>query len=584
MIQPTVVQPAPVGPAVPRARAGAVVQPTVLSPAVPAATRVSRPEDGTTRYLCAAAHRYPEISDAFIKAFLLDEQRAVPPSPGLDTAAVLRDAVAARTRRRRRDALVLAMLGVLALLAPVAAALWLILGLVSGAGRAGGGRTARRIGGVASATTAGLLVVGAPVLVATVGFGTVPAFLGTAAAAALAGGILLVLGADQISLHRLVYQRFQAGQFEPDHRNARDAWERGIRGLGHARFQAQLDRFAAADEYSSQAANKADVIVHRGPSPFIGSGLPLQTQTIALPLEADPARPQGTTDINVTDLHAHVAAALVSLSSATSLVPGLRLEGILHREQVLIPADELIVNLRTQLGSAALKSLDQPPARHVSIRVARTLAEQPLEWARYYSCFRVESWNRDLATTCYFYAGTDQQLLYLELTHCILPPVMSEFQEIDYVVEFGDGPVCETAREFLRLPVTAWSRLKSLAHPMTAHKQRGRGVDPDRYGASMSLREHVAGKNDAKPPSHFLRADATRYVKIVDTKLFTAVGDYLKHCGYDVAEFQRAVRTTINQNSINISGGNFTATNFSAGSGNNSTTTNTPNAGGSQNP
>lgn len=577
---PSVVAPAPTGGAVVNpTRAGAVVQPPVKSPLVPTGPRTSRPEDGTTRYLCAAAHRHSEFSDGVIEGFLLDEVRAVPPSPGLDSAAVLRDAVAARARRRRRDALVLAQFALLALLAPIGALLWVAVGLVSARNRPTGGQGRRRIGGVLETAAAAALLVAVPVATATIGFGTMPTFIGATASALLTAGILLVLGADQFAVHRLVRERFQAGEFEPDFRDARDGWERGMRSLGHARFQAQLDRFAAADEHGAQAANHADVIVHRGPSPFIGAGLPLETQSIALPLEADPARPQGTTDINVTDLHAHVAAALVSLSSASSLVPGMRLEGILHREQVLIPTAGLIANMRSSLGAAALKALDQPPARHVSFRAARTLAEHPLEWARYYSCFRVESWNRDLATTCYFYAGTDQQMLYLELTHCILPPITSAFQEIDYVVEFGEGPVCGTARELLRLPVTVLARLSSLARRMAPHKQRGRGVDPDRYGASLSLREHVVG--DTKPPSYFLKSDATRYVKIVDTKLFTAVGDYLKRCGYDVAEFQRAVRTTITQNNVNIAGGNFTASNFQAGSGNTATT----NAGGgSQHP
>ena len=298
----------------------------------------------------------------------------------------------------------------------------------------------RNVGHVVVPVLAAAVAVAVPVVsfvAAATGFGLVPAAVAGTSSAVLTLAILAVLGADQFVLHRLVHQCFQAGRFVPDHRNAPDAWERKFRSLGHGRYEKQLQRVADADEYGPLAATHADVIVHRGPSPFIGAGLPLETQTIALPLEPDPSRPQGPADIRVVDLHTHVAAALVSLSSASSLVPGLRLEGILHREQVLIPVDGLMVNLRTALGSAALKGLDHPPARHVSLRAARSLAEHPLEWARYYSCFRVESWNRDLATTCYLYAGTDQQMLYLELTHCILPPISPGFQDIDYVVDFG---------------------------------------------------------------------------------------------------------------------------------------------------
>ncbi|MGH3839116.1 MAG: hypothetical protein ACRDSF_25975, partial [Pseudonocardiaceae bacterium] len=66
--------------------------------------------DGTTRYLCAAAHLDEEFCDEAIAEFLVEPVRAIPPSPGVDSAAVLREAVAAQTRRRIRDGLLLALL------------------------------------------------------------------------------------------------------------------------------------------------------------------------------------------------------------------------------------------------------------------------------------------------------------------------------------------------------------------------------------------------------------------------------------------------------------------------------------------
>ncbi|MGH3702424.1 MAG: hypothetical protein ACRDQY_23830, partial [Pseudonocardiaceae bacterium] len=71
--------------------------------------------DGTTRYLCAAAHLDEEFCDKAITEFLVEPVRAIPPSPGVDSTAVLREAVAAQTRRRIRDALLLALLGLLAI-------------------------------------------------------------------------------------------------------------------------------------------------------------------------------------------------------------------------------------------------------------------------------------------------------------------------------------------------------------------------------------------------------------------------------------------------------------------------------------
>ena len=67
----------------------------------------------------------------------------------------------------------------------------------------------------------------------------------------------------------------------------------------------------------------------------------------------------------------------ITVNVMSSLFAGARTDRMLHREQVLIPTDGLMANLRTSLGAAALKDRDQPPARHVSLSAARTLAEQP---------------------------------------------------------------------------------------------------------------------------------------------------------------------------------------------------------------
>ena len=572
-----VTRPAPTRPVAtppPTARPLAVPPTTTLGPrgGATVATRgaLAAPEDGTTRYLCAAVHRRDAFTDSIIEEFLIERQRAAPPSPGLDSAAVLRDAVAARARRRARDAALLGLLALLTIVAPAGILLWLVAGLVFGRPRPAGGTVRRHVIGVFQPAAAAAMVVAVPAVSAVSGLGLLGGFPAAASATLLTLGALAVLGADEFAVHRLVRERFQAGEFLPDYRNSPVAWERRLRGLGHARYQAELDRAAAADEYGPHAAGRADVIVHRGRSPFIGAGLALETQTIALPLDPDPNRPQGPDPISVVELHEHVARALDTVNVTSSLFAGARTNRMLHREQVLIPTDGLAANLRTSLGAAALKDRDQPPARHVSLAAARTLAEQPQEWARYYSCFRVESWNRDLATSCYFYAGTDQQMIYLELTHCVLPPITESFQDIDYVVEFGQGPVCATAREFLRLPTTVSTRLRTVLTRLQPRIRRARGFVPEYYGAHRSLREHVAP--DARPSLYFLQRDATKYIKIVDTKLFRAVGDYLQQHGYDVVEFQRAVRTTIQNNSVNISGGNFKgATAMSAG--NNTTVT-----------
>src|ERR1700759_1246406 len=86
--------------------------------------------DNTTRYLCAAAQLNEAYADSAIREFLVEPLRAIPPTPGVDTTAVLREAVASRARRRIRDAVVLALLVVLLFTDPVLFLPWLVFALV----------------------------------------------------------------------------------------------------------------------------------------------------------------------------------------------------------------------------------------------------------------------------------------------------------------------------------------------------------------------------------------------------------------------------------------------------------------------
>lgn len=84
--------------------------------------------DDTTRYLCAAAHLDDGFADGAVKEYLVEPTRPVPDSPGLDAAAVLAEAVAARTRRKIRDiALIVLMLGFLFLAAIPVLVGWIVL-------------------------------------------------------------------------------------------------------------------------------------------------------------------------------------------------------------------------------------------------------------------------------------------------------------------------------------------------------------------------------------------------------------------------------------------------------------------------
>lgn len=411
---------------------GGSARPVPSPPHTPSPPRAQR--DATTRYLCAAAHRDRAYCDAAIAEFLVEPVRAIPPTPGVDSAAVLRDAVAARARRRIRDAVLLLLLIVQAYVSPSALVLWLVVALVVSvfiSGRAISGSAAgRRLDAgsllssvvdeglargrrkvvtlLAAAVIVVLGIVLLPQLLGSLGlYGVLPNDRSGTLPSILLGLVALaVIGVDEFTVHRLVYSSFSPTQFMADARNARSDWERTVRTLGHTSFRAALARIAVADEHGTPQPGQADVVVHRGFSPFIGAGDPIRGQLIALPLEpsdeddGESAESEEPRPISVVELQKHVAAAVGELRSSSSLGPGRRLEYLTQHEQVLMAADLLLTNLDNQPQPAVLPDLHHAPATHLPIPAARYLADVPQEWARYYRCFRIEAWDRDLTTSC----------------------------------------------------------------------------------------------------------------------------------------------------------------------------------------
>jgi hypothetical protein len=528
--------------------------------------------DNTTRYLCAAAQLSEVYANTAIREFLVEPLRAIPPAPGVDTTSVLREAVAARARRRIRDGVLLILLGVLLFANPVVFVPWLVFALVL-ALLLGRFVISRR-----SAIIAVVVVVIGAVIVSAlgaVGFAAFAIFSSLGSSSSSSSGrypggysgsypsgsdtssgsgfltadliltlllllaIVAVVAVDEFAVHYLVFNRFRRTDFLADGRTSPHEWERRLRGLGLPTFHLPLHRVAATDQ-ADPRADEADVVVHRGFSPFIGAGLPVHGQVIALPLEPSDVD-EVPEPISVTGLHDHVTAAINRLRSTSTLGPGRRLEELVRREQVLIPADRLVIDHRTV--PEILPTLDHAPTSRIGTEQARSLADAAVEWARYYNCYRVEAWDRDLTTSCYVHAGTDQKMLFLEWQFFALLPIMPGFRAID---EYRDpllAPVKSALVELLVLPATIVRRLVSVFRRFKPLKQGVNEVMPAKYGADRSLREFAQAD---RVQSYFQDVDVERYVRIIDSTLFRAVGEYLQDRGYSVVEFMKLADPQVN--------------------------------------
>ena len=516
--------------------------------------------DGTTRYLCAAAHLDPAFADAAIAEHLVERTRAIAPSPGVDSAAVLRDAVAARARCRLRDTVLIVLLLAALVTSPQAVVAWLIVGLVAtvlvpGTGDASRWRT----------LVTGVVVVLVMGFLATVGMNLLylsglDVSLGGDAQLVvlllLAAAVAAVCLLDEALVDGLVRDRFRPSQFAPAVA-LRHGWERTVRSFGTGPWEADLERVAKADEQGRRARGQADVIVYRERVPFVGSGRIVEDHVVALPLTpgtGSDGEPLTPTPFVASELHAYVASVVEGLRESGSLSPARRLSAMTVREQVLVPAERLVTNLHRQPHPPVLPGLGGPPVTHLPVEEIRHLADRPEEWARYYRCFRVEAWDRDLATSTYFAAGVDSRMLYLEWTHCLLRPLKEQYRRIDRTPRVG--PILRGLFAAVALPVTAFERLGRVVHVFRPLPQRQGEVVPDRYGAGTSLRELAS---DRRTQDFFQDADAIRYVRIIERALFRAVGRFLEERGYSVVDFMEAAKASIiTNNSVSVTGGHIT--------------------------
>jgi hypothetical protein len=519
--------------------------------------------DGPTRYLCAAAHLDPEFADAAIGEYLIEPTRAVPSSVGVDSAAVLRDAVAARFRRRVRDGVLLALALLFVVTSPALALLWLVVSV------------SVALTGAAKRALSGILIIVAVGAVALIlAFTLIPsltfllyAWLDSSSSIAVLLtmflGVLIVgvLLTDELIVTDLTRSRFLSGQFVADAK-ARPGWELFLRTLGHAQFEHQLTRVADTDRRRG-AQGQTEVTVYRGWRPFLGAGVPIHDRAYPLPLKPAESDEDGggmadPRAFTVLELQNYLAGALADLRSSQSLVPSRRFSQLSICERVFIPVEQLIRNRNSPNMPPVLDDLGYPPMSHLPSQEARWLADAPQESARYYQCFAVEAWDRDLIVSCFVTAGTDNSTLYLEWTHCVLFPVDQRYRGIDEPDEFG--PIQRALQLAVGFPASLLGRLASVMHRFRPIRERRGVIVPARYGASFSLRERAAQE---KAHNYFQDADALRYMAVLEQALFRATGKFLEAHGYSVRDVLDIAKQNVTHFTTNIA--NSTLNNSAVG-------------------
>jgi hypothetical protein len=246
------------------------------------------------------------------------------------------------------------------------------------------------------------------------------------------------------------------------------------------------------------------------------------------------------TPFNVLDIYDYVKAHLSELD--------LPLLEATHR---------LFVNGQDIYGDPRfLPDPDSRPVTQVDETLLRQLMTVPEERARPYLTVGMAGWQGDLVVTMFVRFLLSRNYLFVEAAHTAVPPLRTEFREIDML------DTAPTGKQFFRL---AGGSLKStiprlfgsipgIFHGLLQENRRSRKQHPVGrvfdYGSLFSIRQAVADTNWQR---YFQKLDGEQYTKVVEKRLFNSLADFLIDHDVDASELMSRGETIIN-NGVMISG------------------------------
>jgi hypothetical protein len=201
---------------------------------------------------------------------------------------------------------------------------------------------------------------------------------------------------------------------------------------------------------------------------------------------------------------------------------------------------------------------------------------------RYYLACRVTSWHGEIVTTVFVHTAIQGNTLYLEFSTFALPPVRRRYQAIDDSMARGAlAMVRAAARSVWRIPDEA-ARVPHglgvfLSWPFTFLRPGyeramflGRNV-----GARFSIREYAAdimtdnyNWSDALPRINYFQArDIVKYIKVIERRLLSAVGDFLVRSGIETTEYTQRTLAILNQGIMITGSGSPNAAGTAVGQG-----------------
>jgi hypothetical protein len=450
-----------------------------------------------TRYLCASAYLSRMFRNNVIHTFIEDKHHALAVSYGIDPVTILKHCLVARRIGRTRDLL---------LLIP---AFLVVLGLFASV-VAGPGALAL-----------------APIL-----------FL-----LALVAAFVIVTWEQLQTDFQIVRQYFTKKHFEP--------------GALPRTFNSEAEQAFREVE----AAQKSNVMIYAGFSPFVGCGNNIGSWSFPVDISKGKEDMGGylqPKSFQVKELYDEIGRTLRGLEFPNCVIEDkICLSGLDIREEKFLP--DLMERPRTRIEPSAIEEY----------------VTHPSSQARHYQTFRLVDWSGELILSVFLRTAKTGHNLFIEASYCLLVPVDETHRRVDSM-----NPV-PSWRDWVRMLSLSMAKtafiwvvwpfymFDLIAHPVRAwlHEREVRNMIRENpafnHGAATSLREMTCTSNLYR--RYFQKLDKEMYTKILESQILDCIVHFLDERNIDTSELKEAQTRIINSGIIVSGGSSVTADTVAAG-------------------